>query len=103
MIEIEDMTVNKAWIKNVTVNNRNFKITFYRDSWNILWFRIEEIYRQKKNIFDLTWKEEICRRWTDEEETIIEQALTKIDELFAEEEKTKKVEKALDKFADYIV
>jgi hypothetical protein len=47
---------NKEWIKNVTVNNRNFKITFYRDEWNFLWFRIEEIYRPKKNFFDFSWK-----------------------------------------------
>ena len=94
---------NKEWVKNVIVNNRNFKITFYRDSWNLLWFKVEEIYRQKKNFFDFTWKEEICCYWTNEEETIIEQALEKIDRLFKEEEKTKKVEKVLDKFADYIV
>lgn len=102
MMEIGAMK-NKEWIKNVTVNNRNFKITFYRDEWNFLWFKVEEIYRKKKNIFDFTWKEEICCHWTDEEETIIQQALARIDKLFTEEEKTKKVEKALDKFADYIV
>ncbi len=102
MMEIGAMK-NKEWIKNVTVNNRNFKITFYRDYWNLLWFKVEEIYRKKKNLFDLTWKEEICCLWTSEEETVIEQALSKIDKLFTEEEKTKKVEKALDKFADYIV
>ena len=102
MMEIGAMK-NKEWIKNVTVNNRNFKITFYRDEWNFLWFKVEEIYRKKKNFFDFTWKEEICCYWTDKEETVIEQALAKIDKLFAEEEKTKKEEKALDKFADYIV
>jgi len=94
---------DKKWIKNVTVNNHNFKITFYRDVWNHLWFKVEEIYRKKKNFFDLTWKKEICCFWTDKEETVIQQALSKIDELFAKEEKTKRVEKALDKFADYIV
>ena len=94
---------DKIWIKNVTVNNRNFRITFYRDKWELLRFKIEEIYRKKKLFFNLTWKEKICCYWTDEEESIIELALTKIDELFIEEEKTKKVEKALDKFADYIV
>lgn len=102
MMEIGAMK-NKEWVKNVTVNNRNFKITFYRDEWNFLWFKVEEIYRPKKNFFDFTWKEEICCLWTSEEETVIEQALSKIDKLFTEEEKTKKVEKALDKFADYIV
>lgn len=102
MMEIGAMK-NKIWIKNVTVNNRNFKITFYRDEWNFLWFKVEEIYRKKKNFFDWSWKEEISCHWTDDEETIIEQALSKIDELFEEEEKTEKVEKALDKFADYIV
>ena len=102
MMEIDAMK-NKEWIKNVTINNRNFKITFYRDEWNFLWFKVEEIYRKKKNFFDFTWKKEICCLWTSEEETVIEQALAKIDKLFAEEEKTKKVEKALDKFADYIV
>ena len=85
---------NKEWIKNVTINNRNFKITFYRDDeWNFLWFKVEEIYRQKKNFFDLTWKKEICHFWTDEEETVIEQALAEIDRLLIREERTKKIEK----------
>ena len=102
MMEIGVMK-DKEWIKNITVNNRNFKITFYRDERNFLWFKIEEIYRKKKNFFDFTWKKEICCYWTDEEEIIIEQALTKIDNLIAEEEKTKNIEKALDEFADYTV
>ena len=93
----------KEWIKNVTINNRNFQITFFRDEWNLLWFKVEEIYRKKRNFFDWSWKKEICCHWTEKEETIIEQALAKIDKLFETEDRTKRVEKALDKFADYIV
>lgn len=96
-------TTNKKWIKNVTINNRNFRITFYRDGWNCLCFKIEEIYRQKKNFFDLTWKKKIGEYWAINEDTVIEQALEKIDKLFKKQEEKEKVEKALDKFADYIV
>jgi hypothetical protein len=94
---------DKQWVKVVKMNGRTFKLIFGRDTWNFLWCWGYEIYRPKKHFFDFSYKSEVFKFWTPDEETIIEQALAKIDDLFKEEEKTKKVEKALDKFADYIV
>jgi len=94
---------NKQWIKTIEMNGRTFELIFGRDEWNFLWCWAYEIYRPKKHFFDFFYKSEIFRFWTPDEETIVKQALEKIDEIFALEDRTKKVEKALDKFADYIV
>lgn len=95
--------MSKTWIKNITLNNRNFRLEFYRDSWNLLWCEIYEIYREKKHFFDSDYRCEIRRFWTAKEDTIIEQALEIIDNMFKTENMSEKAEKALDKFADYIV
>lgn len=51
----------EKWIKDITRNNRTFRLTFYEEPLcNGMWHCIvEEIYRKKKNIFDLSWKDEI--------------------------------------------
>lgn len=95
--------MNKTWVKNITLNNRNFRLEFYRDTWNLLWCEIYEVYREKKHFFDFSYQDKVNSFWTSHEDTIIEQALEKIDNMFKSENISANAEKALDKFADYIV
>jgi hypothetical protein len=94
---------NKTWVKTVKLNNRTFELVFYRDEMKFLWCQAYEIYRPKKNFFDIFYKGEIFKFWTEDEDAIVKMALKEIDKIFEQEEKMKNAEKALDKFADYIV
>ena len=94
---------NKTWVKTIKLNNRTFELVFYRDEMKFLRCQAYEIYRPKKNFFDIFYKGEIFKFWTEDEDAIVEMALEEIDKIFEQEEKTKKAEKALDEFADYII
>ena len=72
---------NKTWVKTVELNNRTFELVFYRDEMSFLWCHGYEIYRPKKNFFDIFYKSEIFRFWTGDEESIIELALKEIDKI----------------------
>lgn len=95
---------NKTWVKTINLNNRTFELIFYRrNEMSFLWCQGYEIYRPKKNFFDIFYKNQIFEFWTEDEESIVKLALKEIDKIFEREEKMKNAEKALDKFADYII
>ncbi|MBR0372063.1 MAG: hypothetical protein IJH63_15335 [Methanobrevibacter sp.] len=76
----------EKWIKDITRNNRTFRLTFYEEPLcNGMWHCIvEEIYRKKKNIFDLSWKDEIVRFCTTNK-NVLKQAFERIDFVFKSE------------------
>lgn len=93
----------KKWIKVVEVNDHKYKLVFKRDNWEFLWCICYELYRPKKHFLDFFYQGEIFRFWTPDEETIIEQAIEKINDIFKEEEYRKNVEEMLDKFTNYTI
>lgn len=94
----------KKWIKVVEVNNHKYKLVFKRDNWEWLWCTCYELYQHKQHFLSFLYQEEeIFRFWTPDEETIIEQALEKINDIFKKEKYKKNVEEMLDKFTDYTI
>jgi hypothetical protein len=91
----------RKWVKDIVKNNRTFRLTFYEDStiqgmWNCIG---EEIYHKKKNIFDLSWKNEIFRFYTCNT-NIIQKALKQIDSVLKDETNRGYIIKALDNFVE---
>lgn len=95
--------MTKKWVKIVEKNGRTFKLIFERDYLDCLWCFGYEIYRPKKHFLDFSYQSQVFCFWTSNEDTIIEQAIEKINNIFTDEETVKRAEKALDKFADYTV
>lgn len=94
----------KKWVKDIVKNNRTFRLTFYEDStiqgmWNCIG---EEIYHKKKNIFDLSWKNEIFRFYTCNK-NVIKEALCQIDSILKDEKDRGYTIKALDDFVKEVV
>lgn len=91
----------KKWIKDITKNNRTFRLTFYEEPLvNGLWYCIcEEIYRKKKNIFDLFWKDEVFSFCT-VDKNVVKKALKKIDFIFKNEREREYTIKELNNFVE---
>lgn len=94
----------RKWVKDIKKNNRIFRLTFYEDfSIQGLWNCIgEEIYREKKNIFDFSWKNEIFRFCTCNK-NVIKEALHQIDSILKDEKDRGYTIKALDDFVKEVV
>lgn len=87
----------KKWTKELVIDGIEFKLTFWKDNWGLLWTRIEEKvlvrgwFGKVREDYAL-----ICEYWTDDNP--IEVSCQKIAEYLTNEKKEKEFEKALDKF-----
>ena len=92
----------KEWTKTLKLENREFRIDFWYDSYGILWTSIEEKVARKPTFFnkkDYKYATICHEYWIDEiEQNPIEVALCKIQEYFTEEKAIEEVEKMLDDF-----
>jgi hypothetical protein len=92
----------KEWTKILKLENREFRITFWYDSYNFLWTSIEEKVARKPTFFNKKdYKYATIRHeyWIDEvEQNPIEVALREIQEHLTAEKAIKEVEKMLDDF-----
>lgn len=93
---------NKEWEKIVVIEEREFKIRFWYDSWKFFYTSIEEKMSKKPTFFNKKdyYFEPICDEyWIDETETNpVEMALEKIKKCLATEKQLEKIEKILDNF-----
>lgn len=91
----------EKWVKDIQKGNRTFRLTFIEDTYiKGLWHCIgEELYHKKKNIFDLSWKNEIFRFYT-YNTNIIQKALKQIDSVLKDETDRGYIIKALDNFVE---
>lgn len=89
--------MSKVWTKSITVENREFRLTFWRGIEDLLWTRIEEKvlvrgwFGKVREDYAL-----ICEYWTDDNP--IEVSYQRITAYLTDEKKEKEFEKALDRF-----
>lgn len=93
---------NKEWEKIVVIEEREFKIRFWYDSFKLFYTSIEEKMPKKPTFFNKKdyYFEPICYEyWIDETETNpVEMALEKIKKCLTNEKQLEKIEKILDNF-----
>ena len=87
----------KIWTTEMVVDNTEFKVTFWKDSWGLMWTEVE------KKVWVQGWLskkyrpkyETILKYWTDKDP--VERVKELIADYLFEQEKEKNIEKALDK------
>lgn len=86
----------KTWVKELVIDDRQFRITFWRDSWGLMWTCIEErIWTPRR--FSNKYRKDFIRikkYWTEEDP--IETADQEITNYLLQTKKEKEFEKALD-------
>lgn len=90
------------WEKTVIIDNREFRITFWYDSWNLFYTRIEEKIEKRPTLFNrknYVYNPICSDYWIDETETNpIELAMKKISDGLKTEKELTELEKLLDEF-----
>lgn len=90
------------WEKTVIIDNREFRITFWYESWNLFYTRIEEKIEKRPTLFnrkDYVYNPICSDYWIDETETNpIELAMKKISDGLKTEKELNELEKLLDEF-----
>ena len=88
----------KEWTKELVVDNREFHLTFWRDSWGLLWTNISEKVSRKPTFFNRKNYEmvQIREYWTSDNP--VEVATQEIVKRLTHEKEKKEFEKLLDKF-----
>lgn len=90
--------MSKVWTKNITVEDREFRLTFWRGIGDLLWTRIEEKVLVRGWFGKVREDYALIRDeyWTDENP--VEKALHEIKKYLNNEKEEKEIEKLLDKF-----
>ena len=87
----------KRWIKEMTVDNREFRATFWRDNWGLMWTCLEEKVLVRGWFGKVREDYTLIREyWTDDNP--IEVSCQRITAYLTDEKKEKEFEKALDRF-----
>lgn len=94
--EVEIM--GKVWTKDITVENREFHLVFWKDYMGLMWTEISEKIAKKPTIFDRKdyRYEQIHKYWSDVNP--VEKALHEVKKYLNNEKEEEEIEKLLDKF-----
>lgn len=89
----------KRWVKEVTIDDREFRATFWKDNWGLMWTRLEEKVLVR-GWFGKVREDYVLIReyWTDDDP--IEVSCQEFAKYLTEEKKDKEIEKALDRFCN---
>ena len=89
--------MSKIWTKNITVENREFRLTFWKDNWDLMWTRIEEKVLVRGWFGKVREDYALIREyWTEDDP--IEVSCQEIAKYLTSEKEKKEIEKLLDKF-----
>ena len=81
---VVELRKNSTWVKWYDVEHRVYKVTYW-ETLGTYSYKIERIYRAKRNFFDFDWRKEVYRQTCTSTLTLIEESQTKVKELANDE------------------